>query len=87
MECVTVTSKHQITVPSEVRRSLNLSKGDRLAFEARPDGVFELRKMTRVKSDGAAIPYLGSREKSLTAKEMREAVAKGAVESFRLRGK
>lgn len=58
MDTVAVTSKHQITIPAKVRRSLNLRKGDRLTFETEKDGAFRIRKMVDKKSDGAAVPYL-----------------------------
>lgn len=85
METVAITSKHQITIPAKVRRSLNLHKGDRLAFETGSNGVYFLRKVTNQKSDGAAVAYLGKRSKSLSADEMSTAIGKGAVASWKRR--
>ena len=34
-----ITSKNQITVPSEVRAELNVKPGDRLRFVSTPDGI------------------------------------------------
>lgn len=42
MLSVKVSSKHQIAVPSEVRKALGIKAGDRLGVEVR-DGVFILR--------------------------------------------
>lgn len=33
MDIATLTSKHQITIPTKIRRLLNLHQGDQLAFE------------------------------------------------------
>lgn len=86
METVSVTSKHQITIPAKVRRSLNLHKGDRLSFETGSDGAYLLRKIADKKSDGAAVPYLGKRPtKALSADAMAAAIGKGAVASWRRR--
>jgi antitoxin PrlF len=42
MPSATITSKGQITLPKEVRESLDLVPGDRVAFRVREDGVVEL---------------------------------------------
>jgi len=85
MNTVALTSKHQITIPAKVRRSLNLHKGDRLTFETGSDGVCLIRKLADKKSDGAAVPYLGERAKTLSAEEMAAAIGKGAVASWERR--
>ncbi len=43
MPTATMTSKGQITVPSEVRADLRLQTGDRVRFEKGANGVYELR--------------------------------------------
>ncbi|MFU8848966.1 MAG: AbrB/MazE/SpoVT family DNA-binding domain-containing protein [Opitutales bacterium] len=85
METVSLTSKHQITIPSKVRRSLNLHKGDRLSFDLAADGSCVVRKLAIRKSDGAAKAYLGQRSVPLSDAMMREAIQKGALESYRSR--
>lgn len=87
MDVVTVTSKHQITIPAKVRRSLNLRKGDRLAFEADEEsGAYLLSKVVDKKSDGAAVPYLlGKHPKALSAHAMAAAIREGAVASWKRR--
>ncbi|MCC5842177.1 MAG: AbrB/MazE/SpoVT family DNA-binding domain-containing protein [Opitutales bacterium] len=87
MDTAYVTSKHQITIPAKVRRSLNLHKGDRLAFEAGSEGgAFLVRKIGDKKSDGAAVPYLlGNGSKALSADAMAAAVGEGAVASWKRR--
>lgn len=39
----TLTSKGQVTIPRAVREALDLRTGDRLEFEARPDGTLLAR--------------------------------------------
>lgn len=85
MDTVSVTSKHQITIPAKVRRSLNLHKGDRLAFETGSDGAYQIRKVSDKKSDGAAVPFLGKRRKPLSADAIAAAVRKGALTSWKRR--
>lgn len=43
----TVTSKHQITIPKEVREVLHLKQGDKITFDFEPDGSYRLRKSMR----------------------------------------
>jgi len=85
MDTVAITSKHQITIPATIRRSLNLHKGDRLAFETGSDGAYFIRKVADKKSDGAAVPYLGKRSKPLRSSAMAAAIGKGAVASWKRR--
>jgi AbrB family looped-hinge helix DNA binding protein len=42
----TVTSKGQITIPSEIRKKLQLDKGDKLSFVITDAGSIELRVPT-----------------------------------------
>lgn len=46
MPTATVTSKGQITIPKEVRKSLGIEAGNRISFQLREDGVVELRPET-----------------------------------------
>ena len=85
MTTVSVTSKHQITIPAKVRRSLNLQKGDRLAFETGSDGGYRIRKVADKKSDGAALPYLGKNRKVLSDDAIGAAIGKGALDSWQRR--
>lgn len=86
METAAITTKHQITIPSKVRKSLNLQKGDRLSFELATDGSCVVRKVALHPSDGAAKPFIRSDQKPLSDQEMREAVEKGALQSYQRRG-
>ena len=47
-----VTSKGQVTVPKQVRKSLQIAAGDSLVYELRGDHVV-LRKLPRVDVDWA----------------------------------
>ena len=46
MPTSTISSKGQVTIPKEVRETLRLEVGDRLAFEVREDGVVEIHPET-----------------------------------------
>ena len=48
MSTATMTSKGQLTVPSEVRADLRLRAGDRVRFEKAEDGSYRVRP---IKSD------------------------------------
>lgn len=54
MSFATLTSKGQITLPKLVRTQLNLKAGDRLRFEARPDGTLIARP-----ASGSAVNLVG----------------------------
>jgi AbrB family looped-hinge helix DNA binding protein len=51
---VTLTSKGQITLPIELRRSWNLKKGDQLDFTLRDDGSVHVRKFIRLSNQNTA---------------------------------
>jgi AbrB family looped-hinge helix DNA binding protein len=42
-----LTTKHQTTIPLEVRRALELEAGDRVEFSVEDGGVVTLRKVAR----------------------------------------
>ena len=44
-----VTSKGQVTIPSEVRKALDIEQGDDLVFEVREDQTARLRVLKRQK--------------------------------------
>jgi AbrB family looped-hinge helix DNA binding protein len=76
-----VTRKGQVTVPAEIRREMDLKKGDRVAF-VMDDGVVRLIRTTSVVERTAGA--LKSHTLPLTAEELREAaeraIAQEAVE-------
>jgi antitoxin PrlF len=47
MPTATLTSKGQITIPLEVRKSLGLETGDRVEFVAEEKGVYKVVAATR----------------------------------------
>lgn len=47
MSEATLTSKGQITIPADIRRSMSLSPKDRLTFTPMPDGTVVMRAKTR----------------------------------------
>jgi AbrB family looped-hinge helix DNA binding protein len=44
MEVTKITSKHQATVPAEVRAALGLKAGDAIQWEVAEDGAARVRK-------------------------------------------
>ena len=46
MSEATMTSKGQVTIPADIRRSLGLSTQDRVTFTPMPDGTVVLRAKT-----------------------------------------
>jgi AbrB family looped-hinge helix DNA binding protein len=57
MLSVKVSTKHQIVVPSEARRSLGIRAGDRLSVEVTPDAIVLRPRPGRA---GARLRGLGS---------------------------
>jgi bifunctional DNA-binding transcriptional regulator/antitoxin component of YhaV-PrlF toxin-antitoxin module len=57
---VTLTSKHQLTVPARVVRQLKLQAGDRLAYQIEGDSLV-LRPRASVKQQLAALHALTAR--------------------------
>ncbi|MEO0509699.1 MAG: AbrB/MazE/SpoVT family DNA-binding domain-containing protein [Verrucomicrobiota bacterium] len=83
MATATITSKHQITIPKQIRTQLNLHKGDQVKFESNQAGKIVLQKQsTPMVSDGAAAKFM-KRKKRLSIEEMKAAAKAGAVKSFK----
>jgi antitoxin PrlF len=51
MSEATLTSKGQITIPVEIRRSLGVQAQDRLSFTPMPDGTVVLRVKNKTLAD------------------------------------
>ena len=47
MSEATLTSKGQITIPADIRKSMDLSPKDRLTFTLMPDGTVVMRAKTK----------------------------------------
>ena len=72
----TVTSKGQVTIPVEARRSLRIRPGTKLEFIIRSDGRLEVIPLVgSLKSLKGAVP---KPKKALTLAEIDSAIAKGA---------
>jgi antitoxin PrlF len=61
----TLTDKYQTTVPSAVRKALNLSKRDRIRFEIREDQV--ILKRAASEEDPALASFLAFLEQDIAA--------------------
>ena len=73
MAAATVTSKGQITIPADVRRSLHVSAGDRVEFVELGPGRFEIVAATGSIRDLKG--RFGPARRSVSLEEMDEAIA------------
>ena len=73
MTTATVTSKGQITIPSEVRQALQVKTGDRVEFVEVAAGRFEFMAATR--SVTALKGMFGKRTKTVSIEDMNKAIA------------
>lgn len=79
MSMATVTSKGQITIPVEVRRSLGLETGSRIEFILTDAGIYQLVPVTgTLRSLKGSIPRPPS---PVTVEQMNEAIADAAAEA------
>lgn len=80
MPAATVTSKGQITIPAEVRRTLGLKAGSRVDFVRVDDGVYEF--VPAVDSITSLKGVIHAPSAPVTLEEMDDAVADAIVESI-----
>jgi antitoxin PrlF len=85
MDDATLTSKSQLTLPKAVREALGVGPGDRIRFVPSLNGF----RVIALKGDVTRLRGMlkGRRPQPLTADEMREAAAEGAVKRFERAGK
>jgi len=77
MSVATVTSKGQITIPSDVRKALSVTAGDRVEFVSLESGKFLFVLAKRPVTDLKGL--FGKPAKAVTIEEMNGAIAaKGA---------
>ena len=80
MPTATLTSKGQITIPAQVRKSLGLDAGDKIDFVEIENGQFVLRPRTAsIRDLEGCVPRLNYVP---TIEEMNEAVLEAAGESY-----
>ncbi len=73
-----MSSKGQITVPAEIRKKLNLRKGDQVDFEFDGEVVKLIPKKGTLEDLMNCLP---KSKVSYTVEEMNEAIAKAACQS------
>jgi antitoxin PrlF len=78
MATATVTSKGQITIPSQVRNALGLEAGDRVEFVEQGKGQFAIVAATRSVQELKG-RFQSKRRKPVTIEEMNAAIAKRAT--------
>ncbi|MGA7683671.1 MAG: AbrB/MazE/SpoVT family DNA-binding domain-containing protein [Terriglobales bacterium] len=77
MAIATLTSKGQITIPSQVRHALGLEAGDRVEFVEQEKGQFAIIPATRSIQELKGL-FQGKRNKPVSIEEMNAAIAKRA---------
>lgn len=80
MATATLTSKGQITIPSQVREALGLEKGDRLEFVEQEKGQFAIVAATRSVHELKGL-FQRARRKPVSIEEMNAAIARRATRS------
>jgi antitoxin PrlF len=78
MATATVTSKGQITIPSQVRNALGLEAGDRVEFVEQGKGQFAIVAATRSVQELKG-RFQSRRRKPVTIEEMNAAIEKRAT--------
>jgi AbrB family looped-hinge helix DNA binding protein len=76
MSTATLTTKGQITIPVDVRRSLNVQAGDRVEFVQVEPGRFEVIAATRSVRELKGM--FGKPRRRVSIEEMNEAIASQA---------
>jgi AbrB family looped-hinge helix DNA binding protein len=74
-----MTSRGRITLPREVRVTLNLRPGDRIRFLPQEDGTVRMRAIN--KDISSLIGILPRPRRARTIEEINEGIAMGAVRS------
>lgn len=80
MATATLTSKGQITIPSQVREALGLEMGDRLEFVEQGKGQFAIVAATRSVHELKGL-FQRARRKAVSIEEMNKAIARRATRS------
>ena len=74
MATATLTSKGQITIPKEIRKSLDLKKGDKIEFQLNEGNLATIKRIsTRIDEVAGILSKYADRTYSI--EEMDEAVA------------
>ena len=82
MSTATLTSKGQVTIPADVRRSLNVQTGDRLEFVQVEPGRFEIVAATRSVRELKGM--FGKPARAVSSEEMNQTIAeRGASAGLR----
>ena len=79
MPTAKVTSKGQITIPSEVRKSMGLKSGEKVAFFEGEDGEFKLRRVGSIKDLRGCLAGLVP---PMTIEETDKAIGEAVTESY-----
>jgi antitoxin PrlF len=70
MSNATVTSKGQVTIPAEIRRSMSLVAGQQVVFTQLSDGTTVMRAKTRSIADSVGMLKPADRKRKVAVKDM-----------------
>jgi AbrB family looped-hinge helix DNA binding protein len=73
MSLATITSKGQVTIPIDIRNSLNLDAGDKIEFIVTKEGEAVLRLLSKKVDDVFGI-LRNPKQKAVSIDEMNEAI-------------
>jgi antitoxin PrlF len=86
MSTATLSSKGQITIPADVRRSLNVQTGDRVEFVQVEPGRFEILAATRSVRELKGM--FGKAARAVSIEEMNRTIAeRGAAAGLHAKGR
>ncbi len=84
MSVSTLTSKGQITIPQDVRETLQVDSGDKLSWDIQEDGSVVVRKARR-RTVAQLAGLLGKPKRAATVEEMDAAIGRRMKEKLRAR--
>jgi antitoxin PrlF len=70
MANATVTSKGQVTIPADIRRSMNLVAGQQVVFTQLSDGTTVMRAKTRSVADSLGMLKPNGSKRKVAIKDM-----------------
>ncbi len=76
MQTSSITSKGQVTIPAQIRKSLALTKGQKVRFDCKGNII----TITPVEEDISAVFGLLKASKTVSLEQMEEAIIKSACD-------
>lgn len=82
MSLATLTSKGQVTIPKNIRDSLQIQTGDKIEFTLNDKNEFVIKPITKKASDVAGLLNKYKKAKPVSIEEMNKAVTQQLKEKF-----